>query len=289
MKILDDAATRLRKAGVESPRSEARLLLAHAMGVSQEDIISARVEPDDAAIAWFEAALLRRSRREPFAYIVGRREFYSRNFLIGPGALIPRPESETLVDEALRAFPDRDENLNVLDLGTGSGCLLLTFLAERPNAKGLGTDASEAALAWASRNAKNLALSDRARFQLGDWNQSIGGRCDVVFVNPPYVRTCDIATLAPEVGVHEPASALDGGADGLDAYRRIAPELSRLLSPRGRAFVEIGEGQADLVTAIFRDSGLAVQGTVADLARIHRCLVMVAAEQQSRAKQKKQL
>ena len=289
MKILDDAATRLQKAGVESPRSEARLLLAHAMGASQEDIISGRVGPDDTALVRFEAALLRRSRREPFAYIVGRREFYSRDLVIGPGALIPRPESETLVEEALRAFPDRDENLNVLDLGTGSGCLLLTFLAERPNANGLGIDASEGALTWASRNATNLSLSDRARFQLGDWGQSLAERFDVVFVNPPYVRTCDIPTLAPEVGVHEPASALDGGADGLDAYRCIAPELGGLLSPRGRAFVEIGEGQADLVTAIFQDSGLTVEGTVADLARIHRCLVMVAAEQQSRAKRKKQL
>ena len=288
MKILDDAATRLRKAGVESPRSEARLLLAHAMGVSQEDTISGRVVPDDAALARFEAALLRRSRREPFAYIVGRREFYSRDFVIGSGALIPRPESETLVEEALRAFSDRDENLNVLDLGTGSGCLLLTFLAERPNAKGLGIDASETALAWASRNAKNLALSDRARFQLGDWGRSVAERFDVVFVNPPYVTTCDIQTLAPEVAVHEPASALDGGADGLDSYRRIAPELSGLLSSIGRAFVEIGEGQANPVTAIFQDSGLAVEGTAADLARIYRCLT-VAAEQQSRAKRKKQL
>jgi len=289
MTILDDAAIRLRNAGVESPRSEARLLLAHAMGVKQEDVISGAVEPNAAALTRFEEALVRRGRREPFAYIVGRREFFSRDFAVGPGALIPRPETESLVEEALRRFPGRDDALSVLDLGTGSGCLLLAFLAERPHAEGLGIDASESALAWARRNAENLALAGRARFLRGDWGLSLAARFDVVFVNPPYVKTSDMPTLAPEIAVHEPASALDGGADGLDAYRRIAPMLGSLLTPRGRAFVEIGEGQAEAVADIFEDSGLLAEGTVTDLARIYRCLVMVAVEQQSRAKQKKQL
>jgi len=289
MTILDDAATRLRDAGVESPRSEARLLLAHAMGVSQEEIISGAVAPDDAALGRFEKALARRSGREPFAYIVGRREFFSRDFAVGPGALIPRPESEMLVEEALRRFPGRDENLRVLDLGTGSGCLLLAFLAERLEATGLGIDTSEAALAWARRNAEQLGLVGRARFLRGDWGESLAARFDVVFVNPPYVKTGDIGSLAPEIAVHEPASALDGGQDGLDAYRRLAPRLAELLSPRGCAFVEIGEGQAEPVSSIFEKAKLLVDGTLTDLARIYRCLVMVAAEQQLRAKQKKQL
>ncbi len=289
MRLLADAAICLRKAGVESPRSEARLLLAHAMGVPQEDIISGAAIPDDAALARFEAALSRRTAREPFAYIVGRREFFSRDFAVGPGALIPRPETETLVEEALRHFPSRDEALSVLDLGTGSGCLLLSVLAERPRAEGLGIDASDTALAWARRNAVGLALAGRARFLRGDWALSLAARFDVVFVNPPYVKTGDIPTLAPEVAVHEPASALDGGADGLDAYRRLAPMLNGLLTPRGRVFVEIGEGQAEAVSAIFVNAGLFADGTVSDLARIYRCLVMVAVEQQSAAKQKKRL
>lgn len=289
MSILDDAALRLRRAGVESPRSEARLLLAHAMGVSQEEIISGAAAPNDVTLARFETAVERRSRREPFAYIVGRREFYSRDFAVGPGVLIPRPETESLVDEALRRFSNRDESLSVLDLGTGSGCLLLSFLAERPSAEGLGIDASETALAWARRNAENLGLAGRARFVLGDWGRSLAARFDVIFVNPPYVKTGDMRTLAPEIALHEPASALDGGEDGLDAYRRLGRMLAVLLTPKGHAFVEIGEGQAKAVSEIFAASGLLTDGTVTDLARIYRCLVMVAAEQQSRAKQKKRL
>jgi release factor glutamine methyltransferase len=290
MTILDDAAARLREAGIESPRSEARLLLAHAMGVAREDIISGAAEPDAASRARFGAAVARRSSHEPFAYIVGHREFFSRDFAVGPGVLIPRPESEMLVEEALRRFPRREEKLSVLDLGTGTGCLLLAFLAERPEAEGLGIDMSEAALGFARRNAQHLGLAGRARFLRGDWGESLAARFDAIFVNPPYVKTGDIVTLAPEVAVHEPASALDGGPDGLKCYTRVAPTLAELLSAKGCAFVEIGEGQAASVSAIFENAELSVDGTVTDFARIHRCLVvMVAAEQHSRAKQKKQL
>jgi release factor glutamine methyltransferase len=290
MKILDDAASCLREAGVESPRAEARLLLAHAMGVAREDIISGAVLPDRAAIERFDSALARRCAREPFAYIVGRREFFSLTFAVGKGVLIPRPESETLVEEALRRFPRRDEKLRVLDLGTGTGCLLLSFLAQRPEAEGIGVDVSEAALEFARRNAQELGLAGRARFLRSDWGESVASRFDVIFINPPYIRTGDIVTLAPEVGAHEPGSALDGGKDGLGAYRRIAPALSRLLSANGCGFVEIGEGQAAPASGIFENAELLVDGTVTDFARIIRCLVvMVAVEQHSSAKQKKQL
>ncbi len=289
MTILDEAALRLRNAGVDSPRSEARLLLAHAMGVRQENIISGE-RPDDAALARFRAAVERRSAREPFAYIVGRREFFSLDFAVGPGVLIPRPESEMLVEEALRRFARADETLRVLDLGTGSGCLLLTFLMERRNAYGVGIDRSDIALGFARRNAEQLGLARRARFLRGNWGESLRARFDLIFVNPPYVKRSDIPTLAPEVAVHEPATALDGGKDGLEAYRQIAPALRELLSPSGCAFVEIGEGQAEAVAAIFTNADLAIDGTVTDLARIHRCLVvMVAPEQHSRANRKKQL
>jgi release factor glutamine methyltransferase len=289
MTVLADATRRLRDAGVESPRAEARLLLAHAMGVRREDVI-AGARPDEAALARFRTAIERRSAREPFAYIVGRREFFSLDFTVGPGVLIPRPESETLIEEALRRFPRSDEALRVLDLGTGSGCLLLTFLARRPNAEGMGIDRSMAALGYASGNAAGLGLAERARFLCGNWSDAVHARFDLIFVNPPYVKSGDIHSLAPEVAVHEPASALDGGDDGFEAYRRIAPLLPELLTPSGCAFVEIGEGQAEGVTAIFANACVSVDGTVTDLARIHRCLVvMVASEQHSRAKRKKQL
>ncbi len=289
MTVLADATRRLRDAGVESPRAEARLLLAHAMGVRQEEVI-AGARPDEAALARFHTAIERRGAREPFAYVVGRREFFSLDFAVGPGVLIPRPESETLIEEALRRFPRKDEALRVLDLGTGSGCLLLTFLAQRPNAEGVGIDRSAAALGFARRNAAHLDLAQRARFLCGNWSESINARFDLIFVNPPYVRSGDIHSLAPEVAVHEPASALDGGADGFEAYRCIAPLLPELLTPSGCALVEIGEGQAEGVTAIFANACVLVDGTVTDLARIHRCLVvMVASEQHSRAKRKKQL
>ena len=289
MTVLDDAALRLRDAGVDSPRTEARLLLAHAMGVSKEDIISG-ARPDDAALARFRAAIERRSAREPFAYIVGRREFFSLDFVVGPGVLIPRPDSEMLIEDALRRFPRADETLRVLDLGTGSGCLLLAFLSERPNAEGVGIDRSELALGFARRNAERLGLAERARFLRGNWGESLNARFDLIFVNPPYVKSSDIPTLAPEVALHEPATALDGGTDGLDAYRRIAPVLRQVLSPSGRAFVEIGEGQVEAVAAIVTNATLVIDGTVSDLARILRCLVvMVAPEQHSRANRKKQL
>jgi release factor glutamine methyltransferase len=289
MTVLDEAALRLRSAGVESPRAEARLLLAHAMGVRREDIISG-AHPDDAALARFRTAVERRLAREPFAYIVGRREFFSLDFAVGPGVLIPRPETEMLIEEALRRYPQADTTLRVLDLGTGSGCLLLAFLSERPHAEGVGIDKSDIALRFARRNAEHLGIAGRARFLCDNWAESVHARFDLIFANPPYVKSSDIPTLAPEIAAHEPAAALDGGLDGLEAYRRIAPALRELLSPGGCAFVEIGEGQAEAVSAIFTNANLEIDGTVTDLARINRCLVvMVASEQHSRANQKKQL
>jgi release factor glutamine methyltransferase len=284
MKILDSAALRLRAAGIESPRLEARLLLAHAGGASQTDIVAGRTlaDADADALTRFNRLVDRRIAHEPLAYILGRREFWSLDFQVGPGVLIPRPESETLVEAALRRCPERDENLKVLDLGTGSGCLLLAFLSERKNAKGLGVDVSDEALAWARGNAENLGLSERVRFVRDDWGRALSDVFDVVFVNPPYVKSADITALAPELAAHEPAMALDGGRDGLDAYRAVASVLLPRLSARGCAYLELGQGQAEAVSEIFTKAGFLVEGTVNDLARIKRCLVMVAAEQHLR-------
>ena len=273
--LLTNAASRLQAAGVESPRREARLLLAHALGVAQEKIIAGETEElGPPNLAKFERVLARRIAREPLAYVVGSREFWSIEFAVGHGVLIPRPESEILVEEALRRFPVGDRVLRVLDLGTGSGCLVLSFLSERPNANGVGVDISQDALFFAARNAKTLALDNRVEFTQGDWVDGISGAFEVIFINPPYIRRSDLQTLEPEIKRYEPIMALDGGNDGLDAYRRIAEGLSRHLCAEGLAFVEVGQGQVESIKRIFAQGKLATEGTLRDLAGIPRCLVV---------------
>jgi release factor glutamine methyltransferase len=283
--LLTAASERLRLAGVESPRREARLLLAHALGVRQEDLVSSQIaQPGAAALVRFETALARRVAREPLAYILGSREFWSLDFAVGPDVLVPRPESEVLVEEALRRFPDRDAPLRVLDLGTGSACLLLAFLSERPRARGVGADISPAALAVASQNAAALGLEKRARFVRSDWMKNISGRFDAIFINPPYIAKGELSALEPEVAFYEPRRALDGGPDGLAAYRKIAGSLRRHLSPEGRAFLEIGEGQARPVEELLAETRLSIDGTVYDLAGILRCLVAGLGQEKFRQK-----
>jgi release factor glutamine methyltransferase len=170
-------------------------------------------------------------------------------------------------------LPCRDAALRVADLGTGSGCLLLAFLSERPKAQGMGIDISKDALAFAARNARTLGLENRAQFVAGDWTENLSGAFDVIFVNPPYIGG-DLDNLAPEIGGYEPRNALDGGPDGLDAFRRIAAGFAQYLNPQGLAFFEIGQGQAESVRAIFATEGLTTDGTVCDLAGIPRCVVV---------------
>jgi release factor glutamine methyltransferase len=273
--MLTQAASRLYDAGVESPRREARRLLAYAIGVRQEDIIAGQVADLTAQnIATFESVLLRRLAREPLAYIIGSREFWSIEFAVGAGVLIPRPESEILIEEALRLVPGGNGALRVLDLGTGSGCLLLTFLSERPTARGIGVDISQDALVFAKRNGKILDIEGRAEFVLGDWAENISGSFDVIFVNPPYVPESELPCLEPEVERYEPRAALDGGADGLYAYRRIAASIPSHLGSKGLAFFEIGQGQAESIGKLLTQAGLALEGSVCDLAGIPRCLVV---------------
>ena len=276
--ILTDATNRLRSASIDSPRREARLLLAHALCVRQEDIVAGHAGLDRASAAKFEALVARRANREPLAYIVGHREFWSLDFKVGPGVLIPRPETEILIDSALRHFPRREAALDVLDLGTGSGCLLLAFLSERPDARGLGIDASAEAITLARENARGLGLVARAQFINSDWAEATGDY-DAIFVNPPYVRNSDIDALEPDVARYEPRAALSGGADGLDCYRKLAPILARRLKPQGFAFVELGQGQAEDVAQIMCAGGLVVDETNRDLSGISRCLVVHPANQ----------
>jgi release factor glutamine methyltransferase len=258
---MTDVAAALRAAAArlaatsDTPRLDAELLMAHALGVSRSAVL---LDPKRFAVPDSFAALVeRRMAHEPVAYITGTAEFWSLTFAVGPGVLIPRGDSETLIAATLAHFPDRAAPLQILDLGTGPGTLLLAALSEYPNAQGLGVDASDTALSYARANADALGLSARARFVHGDWAAGIDGRFDLILCNPPYIAVDE--TLMPDVADHEPAGALFAGVDGLDDYRRIIPELPRLLAPGGAAVVEIGWTQAAAVTALAAAAGLTAQ------------------------------
>ncbi|MFQ5763655.1 MAG: peptide chain release factor N(5)-glutamine methyltransferase [Rhodospirillales bacterium] len=270
---LADAADKLARAGVESPRLDARLLAGHGLGWDAARVLARPEHSLSAADGLgLDKLLARRERREPLAAITGRREFWGLDFAVTGATLVPRPDSETLVEAALASVPDRGARMRVLDLGTGSGCLLVALLSELPCARGLGVDASEAALAVARLNAKAQGLAGRARFRQGDWGAGIRGGFELVVANPPYVADPDFAGLAPEVARFEPRLALSGGADGLRCYRALAPWIGRLLVPGGRALVEIGAGQADAVAEILRRHGLRVVALHRDLAARPRVL-----------------
>ncbi len=314
--LLADGARRLAEAGIESARLDARLLLAHALGIPPDELVGnsplrlarahavatrrsldtspvttgeersstpsvsspvygggvssvAADETEGGIVARFDSLIARRATGEPLAYIVGHKEFWSLEFEVGPGALVPRPDSETLIEQALKLYPDRTEPLEVLDLGTGTGCLLIALLSEYPNARGTGIDASEQALDWARRTLARHGLEARCRLIAGDWARA-RGPADVILANPPYVRSDKAAALAR----FEPLAALDGGADGLEAYRALAPRIAPLLKPKGCAFFELGAGQAEAVAAIMQARMLEIAGIAADLAGVERCMVV---------------
>jgi release factor glutamine methyltransferase len=242
--------------------------MAHALGVTREAML---LRDLDAAVpARFDALVARRKAGEPIAYITGRRAFWTIELEVGPGVLIPRPDSETLIEAGLAHFGQVGPT-TVLDLGTGPGTLLLAALDQWPNAQGVGVDSSPTGLDFARRNADRLGLADRATFELGRWADGLDARFDLILCNPPYVETG--AALPPGVADWEPEEALFAGADGLADYRRIAPEILRLLTPGGLACFEIGAGQEEDVTALFRQSGLRVTPH-RDLAGHVRCLAV---------------
>lgn len=270
------AEQQLCAAGIDNPPLDARLLVAATLGLKPDAL---RTAPDRALApeeeGRIEALIARRiEAREPVSRILGRREFWSLEFRITPDVLDPRPDSETLVETALALFPNRSAPLRVLDLGTGSGCLLLAVLLERPSATGLGVDASEAALAVAAANARHLGFAARAAFRRGDWGRGLEERFDLVLCNPPYIAEAERAALAPEVARHDPPTALFAGPDGLDAYRAILPDFARLLAPGGRALFEIGSSQSAAVSEIARAVGLGVIAVKQDLAGHDRCVVL---------------
>jgi release factor glutamine methyltransferase len=233
-------AARLQAAGIAEARREARIILAAALGLDAAGLLAV----DDVDPGAFASTLARRAAHEPMAYISGRREFWGLDFAVSPATLIPRPDSETLIEAALAAFPERASVRRILDLGTGTGCLLLSALTEFPAAFGVGVDLSPAAAALAATNARRLNLAGRATFLAGDWGSAIAGGFDLILSNPPYIPAADIAGLERQVRDHEPRAALDGGADGFAAYRAILAALPGLLAAGGAAVLELGAGQA---------------------------------------------
>ena len=257
----------------DTARLDAELLMAHVLGVSRSQLLLLRMR-DEAAphAAGFDRLVERRAAHEPVAHLLGVQEFFGLEFAVTPDTLIPRGDSETIVQAALDCAP---HDARVLDMGTGSGALLLAFLYERPDAKGLGIDASAAALAVASANGQRLGLAERAQFVQANWLESGWahdlGRFDLVLCNPPYVESD--AVLDPDVREFEPATALFAGPEGLDDYRAIVPQLGKLLVPGGVAIFEIGAGQAEAVGAIASESGFAAE-TRRDLADRPRALIL---------------
>jgi release factor glutamine methyltransferase len=261
------ARARLEAAGLAGPVIDARLLVEAAADATRVDIVTdpyRALTPEQEAR--LEEYLARRERREPVSHILGRKGFWKIMLSVTPDVLTPRPDTETVVEYVLRGWPEH-ERRSILDLGVGSGAILLAILAERPAARGLGVDVSEEALAVARDNAASLGLAGRAAFLRGDWTAGLDENAfDLVVSNPPYIADPVIPTLEPEVKDHEPHLALSGGVDGLDHYRILAPEILRVLKPGGRFAVEIGFDQKAAVEALFRDAGAVFVETVKDLA-----------------------
>jgi release factor glutamine methyltransferase len=269
------ASARLTRAGVENARLDAELLMAAAAGVSRATLIAGGVEIDTALAERFERMVARREAREPLAYIVGYREFFSLEFVVREGMLIPRPETETVVEAALDFLRERPA-ARVLDIGTGSGAIAIAIAANAPAARVVALDISKVSLEVAAGNARRHRYADRIAFVQGDCFAALEDQAPpfspfgLMVSNPPYIAEREFATLAPEVRDFEPRVALDGGRDGMDFYRRIAAGVPRWLAPGGGVILEVGAGQADAVEAMMRAAGCAVSARRRDLAGIDR-------------------
>ena len=273
MKILESAISALLQAGCDKPKLDAELLMAHVLGVSRIGLITrADKEITEAQKTAFEALLARRIQREPVAYIVGEKEFWSMRFKVSPATLCPRPDTEIMIESALKLFP-RDAALNIADLGTGTGAILLALLSEFPNARGTAVDISPQALEIAKENGRNLGLASRADFLLGSWLETLSGSFDLIVSNPPYIESSLLPELSPEVAVFEPKSALDGGKDGLDAYREIVPQLRERLRPGGWVILEVGVGQVPAIANLMSEQDLQVTSIAKDYQGIDRCVI----------------
>jgi release factor glutamine methyltransferase len=269
-RLLAEAAARLKAAGCETPVLDARLLLQAAAGISREELI---LGPDrlldPRQLASYDSFIARRETHEPVSRILGEREFYGRVFKVTPDTLDPRPDTETIIAAALGVMPS---GARLLDLGTGTGAIALTLMAERPNATGVATDLSSAALAVARENAGRLGVADRVTLLQGSWFDPVTGLFDIILSNPPYIPAGDIEGLSPDVRNFDPGLALLGGIDGLDPYRIIASRAAPHLAAGGHVLVEIGAGQAEDVSAIFAGHGFQPAGRHRDLGGHERAL-----------------
>jgi len=270
---LAETAATFQQAGIDQPRREARLLLAHILGVPSNALPPPNTPVDHQAL---QAAVARRAAHEPLAYITGTQGFWTFEVAVSPATLIPRPDSETLIEAAIAARPNRAAVTSVLDLGTGTGCLLLAALVEFPAAIGIGTDRVPQAAALAAANAARLGLTHRAHFLAADWAAPLRARFDLILSNPPYITTNDIPGLMRGVREHEPVTALDGGATGLAAYAHLIPAVKHLLKPGGLAIMELGAGQFPATAHLAIQAGFTQIEARADLAGITRALLLHA-------------
>ncbi|MDX2028058.1 MAG: peptide chain release factor N(5)-glutamine methyltransferase [Alphaproteobacteria bacterium] len=270
--LLRDTERQLAEAGVDNPLLDSKILVSHALGLDRVDLLmqAERLLSADETIR-VQALITRRCRREPVARILGEREFWGLPFGLNEATLEPRPDSETLIDKALPELHGRS-GLSLLDLGTGTGCLLLALLHELPGAVGIGIDAAPRAIEQALANARRLHLDDRAIFRVGNWLDNVDGLFDLIISNPPYIPRQDMVTLMPEVREHDPALALDGGEDGLQVYREIIPRLPKFLKPNGFVVFEVGQGQAADVARLFQQSGFYGVRIHEDFGGVERCI-----------------
>jgi release factor glutamine methyltransferase len=272
--ILAGTAAALAKAGCEEPRRRARQLIASALDIPTAELLMHPERPVDRTQTERVRSIVDRvAIGEPLSRVLRRREFWGLDFALSHETLDPRPESETVIEAVLARVTGRNRALKVLDLGTGTGCLLLALLSELPATIGVGVDRSEDATATARRNARALGFADRAGLFVGDWGSALDGKFDVIVANPPYIATAALSCLPREVSEYDPPRALDGGDDGLAAYRAIAAQVRALLAPAGILVVEIGAGQTAAVTAILTGYGVIVEAIERDLAGIERCVV----------------
>jgi release factor glutamine methyltransferase len=266
--------TELAAEGIDTAALDARVLLCHALSVSHEDfILKQEVTLTDTDVAAINALIAQRLQRKPVAKIIGKKEFYGLEFITTLDTLDPRPDSEIVIDQTLQHIHDKNALLRILDLGTGTGCLLLSTLHALPNASGLGVDQSSSALNIARENARHLGLMTAADFVQGNWFEHVIGRFDIILSNPPYIPSGDILTLAPDVRLFDPHDALDGGTDGLECYRRIIADAASFLAPGGLLIFELGIGQAEPVSNILKSNNFLVISTGRDLSGIDRVLV----------------
>lgn len=269
------AVLRLQQEKIESASLDARLLLEHVLRLSREQLLLAMEDVlTQEQEARYYALISARVQRQPVSQLLGKREFWGMEFKVTTDTLDPRPDSETVIEEVLFRLPDRQKPYKILDLGTGTGCLLLSLLKELPNATAIGVDISEAAINVAKENTLCFGMQSRVAFLTSDWCEKLAGQFDIIVANPPYIPSRSIESLAPEVAKHEPRLALDGGEDGLECYRKIMAALPKLLAPGGFAVFEIGVGQHQALAEIATKQGLTLAGMKQDLSGIIRCVVI---------------